>query len=308
MKNINMNFLVWLGILAGLLLSGCTGINTFPVIARPGSTVSLMVGSSENARKNSIDVKLIDATGQVWDLKALGLVRSVFNLRPEGVANGLHYSSYLDSYISWANGHEPLQTVLVTDIPSAVAVGQASINISLNVTDNSSGVTDPAKIKLEIIAGAGNSENFLRKDVLTGSNTPVDFGGLEPAPHAKIVFGDGVQISTTPIGAATLVVNFDANVANPNDLNIYIPESTVRGNWGSGPFGMNQRMVYWHHDGLKLYIDILAPQGVSPAYLQAYIVHPRGLTGSPNFNILSAQVYGTDGNAIAVTPTLTYSP
>jgi hypothetical protein len=309
MKNKTITLLSWIGFITWLALSGCTSVNTFPAIARPGSTVSLMAGGSENARKNTIGVILVDAAGQRWDLKSLGLVKSVFNLRPDGVSNGLQYSPYLDTYVSWANGHEPLQTVVVADIPSGVALGNATINVSLNVSDNSSGVADPAKITLEIIAGTGNSDSFLRKDVLTGSNIPVDFGGLEPAPHAKIIFGNGTDTSATPIGAATLVVSFDSSVVNPNDLNVYVPESTVRGSIAStGAFGSTQRMVYWHQDGLKLYINIIAPQGISPAYLQTYIIHPRGLTGSPNFNILSAQVYGTDGNVIANTPTLTYSP
>src|SRR3989344_801082 len=91
-------------LLAGL--PACTGVNTFPLIARAGDTVSVMVGGSERARKETIDVTLTDANNQAWNLKSLGLVRSVFNLRTDGRAYGLHYSSYLDSDISWIVGHE----------------------------------------------------------------------------------------------------------------------------------------------------------------------------------------------------------
>jgi hypothetical protein len=73
-------------------------------------------------------------------------------------------------------------------------------------------------------------------------------------------------------------------------------------------FGMTQRMVYWRQNGQNLYVDIIAPQGIDPRYLQFYDVHPQGLAGSPAFNLMSAQVYGTDGNPIDVTPVLTYSP
>ena len=90
---------------------------------------------------------------------------------------------------------------------------------------------------------------------------------------------------------------------------MYVPESTVRGNFSTpGAFGKTQRMVYWHQDGQKLYVDIMAPQGIDPRYLQLYVVHPSGLAGSPAFNILSALVYGTDGSPVAITPALTYSP
>ncbi len=67
-------------------------------------------------------------------------------------------------------------------------------------------------------------------------------------------------------------------------------------------------MLYWHQDEQKLYVDIIAPQGINPRYLQLYIVHPPGLAGSPAFSILSAQVYGTDGNPVSITPTLAYPP
>ena len=285
-------------------LPACTAVNTFPMLARPGDTVSVMVGGSEKARKETISATLTDINGQTWDLKALGLVRSVFNLRTDGRANGQHYSSYSDSFISWVYGHEPLQTVLVTDLPAGVAPGQASLSVMLNTTDNSSGVASPFTVNLEIIAGTGSADSFLRRSAAGGS-LPVDFGKLEPAPNAKISFGTGA----TTIGAASLVVDFDETVVNPNDLNVFAPESAVRGTYSTpGAFGMTQRMVYWRQDGQKLYLDVVAPQGIEPKYLKLYVVHPRGVSGSPAFNLLSATVYGVDGSAIAVQPTLEYFP
>lgn len=297
-----------LGIFAlggGLLLSACTSVNTFPNIARPGDTFSFMVGGSAQARKENISITLTDAGGQVFDLQALGRVRSVFNLRADGRAVGQHYSPYLDSYISWAFGHEPLQTVMVADLPGNAAPGQATITVTLNgITDNSSGVGSPFNVTLEIIPGAGSSEQFLHPTL--GATPPVDFTRLETAPNALVTFGTN---SYAPIGAASLVIDFDETTVNPADLNLYVPESTVRGSFiDPGAFGKTQRMVYWHQDGQKLYVDIIAPQGIDPRFLQFYVVHPTGLTGTPSFSILSGQVYGTDGNPIDVTPTLTYSP
>lgn len=299
MKNNYIKPLSVLLLCAWTLLSGCTSVNTFPGIARPGDTVSVMIGGSAQVRKGNVSAILTDANGQVFDLQALGKVRSVFNLRSDGRAVGQHYSPYLDSYISWSFGHEPLQTVMVADLPAAAAVGQATLSVSLNgVSDNSSGFKS-SKVKLEIIAGSGASEEFLHKSVY--GDLPVGFSSLETAPYAQVGFGTG----TTFIGAASLVINFNNAVVNANDLNVYVPESTVRDSYS---FGKTQRMVYWRQDGTKLYVDIIAPQGIDPRYLQFFVVHPAGLTGSPAFSITSAQVYGTDGNTIAVTPTLSYSP
>lgn len=304
MKNKTIKWLSWLGIFACLVLSGCTSVNTFPAIARPSDTVSLMIGGSAKANKSNVRASFTDAAGQTWDLQALGLVRSVFNLRTDGRASGAHYSPYLDSYISWVFGHEPLQTVLVTDLPATVAVGQGYLTISLvNVGDNSSGVSSPFNVGLEIIPGSGVVEQFLHRT--STSSVPVDFSRLETAPNAKVTFGTG----TTLIGAASLLIDFDETIVNPTDLNLYVPESAVRGSSSTpGEFGKTQRMVYWHQDGQKLYVDIMAPQGIDPRYLQFFVVHPPGLSGSPAFSILSAQIYDTGGNAIAVTPTLTYAP
>ena len=284
-------------------LSACTSVSTFPTIARAGDTISVMVGGTEKARKDTIDVTLTDASSQTWNLKTLGLVRSVFNLRTDGRAYGAHYSPYLDSYISWYYGHEPVQTVLVTDLPAGAAPGSATLTISPHVTDNSSGAADPVTVYLEIIAGAGQSDQFSR---YSGAGyAQVDFSKLEPAPHATIRFGSGAEV----IGAASLVLDFNEAVLNPNDINVYCPESTVRGSFVySGAFGKTQRMVYWRHDGQKLYVDVVAPQGIEAQYLKLYLVHPKNLSGPASFSILSTAIYDVNGNAISATPVLEYFP
>jgi hypothetical protein len=292
-------------LLGALVLAGCSSVTTFPKIARAGDTVSFMVGGSAQTRKQNVTVKLTDASNQVFDLQALGLVRSVFNLRPEGRAVGMNYSDYLESFAPWSFGHEPLQTVMVTNLPANAATGLATLTVGLvGVSDNSSGLgNSPFNVTLQIIPGNGTPDPI--KHTAAVGAVPVDFSRLEAAPNAKISFG----ASGTAIGAASLVLDFDENIVNPNDLNLYVPESTVRGSYSNpGAFGMTQRMVYWHQDGHNLYVDIVAPQGIDPRYLQFYVVHPQGLAGSPAFSILSAQVYGTDGYPIGVTPVLTYSP
>jgi hypothetical protein len=269
-----------------------------------------MLGGSAQARKENVSVSLTDAGGRIFDLQALGLVRSVFNLRADGRAVGQHYSPYVDSYISWDSGHEPLQTVLVTDLPASATPGQATLTFALiGLNDNSSGTGNgPFTMSLEIIPGSGNVEQFIRQHF--GTEVPVDFSQLETAPYSKISFGpESIGSGATKIGAASITIGFDNNVVNSKDLNLYVPESTVRDPYvNPAVFGETQRMVYWHQDGQKLYVDIIAPQGIYPGFLQLYVVHPPGLTGSPAFNILSAQVYGTDGNSVAITPSLTYSP
>ncbi len=292
--------LLLLGWLIGL--GGCTAVNTFPMAARSGDTISVMIGGSELARKETIGAVLTDASGGQHDLQALGLVRSVFNLRPDGRAEGLHYSDYLDTYISWFFGHEPVQTVLVADLPTGLPPGIATLAVNLNASDNSSGIGDPARIKLEVLSGAGAADSFLRKT--TQGPTPADLLALEPAPYAKLTFPAGAII-----GAADLVIDVDQSAVNLDDLNVYVPESTVRGSVGDpGAFGDKQRMVYWHHDTNRLYIDIVAPQGIDGRFLMLYVMHPRDLPASPNFALNSATVYDLNGQPQSIQPVLTYMP
>lgn len=294
---------VWMLILlAGL--PACTSVNTFPMIARAGDTVSVMIGGTEQARKETVDVMMKDVNGQIWDLKALGLVRSVFNLRMDGRAAGLHYSSSIETDISWIYGHEPVQTVLVTDLPADAAPGLARLTISANAVGNSSGIADPFTVKLEIIPGTGSPDQFLRKNSLFNNTVPADLSKLEPAPHVKVSFANGPVI-----GAASLKIRFNNAVLNGADINIYSPESTVRGLYGSsGAFGETQRMIYWRQDGQYLYIDIIAPQGINGKYLQLFVVHPAGLSGSPNFMLDTATVYDVNGAPLSTQPTLQYFP
>jgi hypothetical protein len=282
-------------------LQACTSVNTFPMIARAGDTISVMVGGSEKARKDTISVNLTDANNQTWDLKSMGLVRSVFNLRTDGRAHGLHYSPYSESFLPWVFGHEPLQTVLITDLPPGMAPGRASLSVALNTDDNSSAIGSPFTISIEIIGGTGSTNGFLRQNPF-GSDVAVDFDSLEPAPHAKISLGMGAQV----IGAVSLVVDFNETAINPDDINVYVPESAVR---TTSAFGKTQRMAYWRQDGQRLYIDVVAPQGIEPIYSKIYIIHRRTSGGdSPNFSLISASVYGVDGSALAIQPVLEYFP
>lgn len=290
-------------LLLTLLLQACTAVNTFPMTARAGDTVSVMVGGSERARKQTIAATLQDSAGQTWDLQAQGLVRSVFNLRMDGRAVATHYSSYIDSDYPWIVGHEPVQTVLVTDLPATAAPGAATLTVALNASDDSSGVASPFTVNIDIVPGAGGSDSFSRQADGYENGKPAQLAKLEPAPHAKITLGAGT------IGAASLKISFNAASLNGDDINVYVPESTVRGSAVSpGAFGDKQRMVYWHQDGQYLYIDMVAPQGISGKYLQFFVVHPADPGIQPAFTLTEVAAYAVDGNAVSVQPVLEYFP
>lgn len=55
------------------------------------------------------------------------------------------------------------------------------------------------------------------------SRTAAELCQMEPAPHVRITLG-GVTI-----GAASLKITFNNAMLNGDDINVYLPESTVRG-------------------------------------------------------------------------------
>ena len=286
-----------------LIVQGCTAVASFPTVARVGDTVSVMIGGTERARTETTSVILTDSNFTDWDLQELGLVRSVFNLRADARSKGMNYSSYLSTYFPWSKGHEPVQTVLVIDIPIGMSIGDAVLTVNHHKGDDSSGLFLPYAINIEILPGEGKKDEFNRKDPTYGQ-LPVSFKSLEPAPHAKISFGidNGVIL-----GALSLTVDFDENVVAPGDINVYVPESTVRGNFASpGDFGKTQRMVYWRQDGEKLFVDVIAPQGIKQDFLKLYLMHPSGIVGLPNFTITSSVIYDVQGDELILVPTLEY--
>jgi len=288
-------------LLSVLFLQGCAAVNTFPTIARAGDTVSLLIGGSEDARKNTTTIVLTDSNNNVWDLNALGAIRSVFSVRPDGRSEGLHYSSFLELNTPWAFGHEPIQTVAVVNIPIGTAPGMATLELSTNTTDNSSAAPLLFTINIEIIPGAGTADNFLFKHVINGESA-TNFTRVEPLPQAKISFGFG-QI----IGAASIVVDFDETIINPDTITVYVPQSTVR-DQVTNTFDKIQRMVNWRQDGDFLYIDVIAPQGIDSSYLNLYVLHPRGLSGIPDFNLISTNTYDVNGDLLSLMPVFEYIP
>jgi hypothetical protein len=91
-------------------------------------------------------------------------------------------------------------------------------------------------------------------------------------------------------------------ILNGDDINIYAPESTVRGTAvDTGAFGATQRMIYWRRSGNEILIDVIAPQGLDSRYLILYVVHPTDLPDIPDFalsNITTPVFYNQDGNEI----------
>ena len=286
------------------ILQGCTGITTFPSIARPGDSLAIMLGGSEQVNKDNIDVTLIQGASS-WDLadpngdldRSDSMIRSVFEVRTDGRAEGLIYNNPSTMTQIWTFGHEPVQSIMIVDLPTDVLPGAAQLNVTINTPDNASGVNLNFNIDLTVVdipGSTGASDPFDMRTVL--GTVGANLGDLEPAPHAKISF--------TPLNklvyAVSIEIDFNEIVVAPDDLHVYIPEAIV-----GGSLGANQRMAIWHQDGDRLYIDIIAPGGIQSRYLKIYVMHPSSVTLDPGFMLGSIIFYDQDGNDVTSTIGLT---
>ncbi len=289
-----------------IIIIGCAGVNTFPTLARPGDTVSILVGGSEEIRKETIAATLTDSSGQQWDLQGSGAIRSVFSVRPDPRSQGVNYSSYLESVLPWSSGHEAIQTVMITDIPSGVTPGQASISVSTNPADNSAAISQPFTINLEIIPGTGTTDDFQWQN-FTGTHL-TSFTDIEPAPYGKLDFSTANSGDPSTVGAVSIIVDFDETLVMPGDINVYIPEPVIRPSEISGAafHGEYQHMTSWKQDGDRAYIHIVAPNGIPMSFLKVYIMHPNTVSGSSIFTLVNSSFYDIDGNLMNGLASLSY--
>ena len=102
-----------------LLQAGCTSLQTFPVAARAGDTISLAVGSYDNMTKNNITVEFLPDGVLPGNGSAL-TPRAVFRLYADQTSYAYQNPTYLLSGVTGKSGHAPWLNVLVIDLPSSL--------------------------------------------------------------------------------------------------------------------------------------------------------------------------------------------
>ncbi|MBI1422263.1 MAG: hypothetical protein GC149_02270 [Gammaproteobacteria bacterium] len=235
-------------LLAVVQLAGCASMQPLSNFARTGDTVMVSLGGTDSnalvsvLKKEDVNVSITDAAGNTYPVK----VRNVFRVFSDPTSH-YAYQSPSSSYSGFESFVDPYQGQWMavldlvdpgTDQPLALAVGQASFNISSQ--DLRSWVDYPgygwswtngdlASIPIEIIAGTGskNPLNYLAPISLS----PLD--SLEPEPQVE------VTANGTPgamIGGGMFVFRYvmsDFNNAKPRvfstspDPNVQLASATA---------------------------------------------------------------------------------
>jgi len=261
---------------SGLLLffsAGCAALETFPLAARAGDTVSLFLGVG-NFKQMSTDTSTVEMY-PVSDpaTKYYPTLRSIFYVYPDPTSKVVNYppSTMLNGITSGDN----YQAIAVIDLPANVPPGRYKVAV------------DGSSVDLEVLSGVGRSHDFT--DIF---NVPEDIRNLEPAPQVNIAFDGGFQI-----GAVELVVDYDETVIAPADLNVVL----FPVNQGAGTFGDFQDMLFWREKNGTLKISVLCPAGVPSEDIHLAIVYPAGVS-NPGISLISSSVLDLGGNVLSGVP------
>jgi len=234
--------------------AGCVGIETFPLRAQAGDTVTVGLGLGYTEYMNSFNTSVTitnnPATNPNTYNSGLIIPRSVFNLYPDPRSKVANYNVWLPTNIMDGT---PLETGVVFDLPTNIPPGNYLARV-----DRSMGGAF-VDLALVVTAGTGSPNQFKNE---TG---PQNINDLENLPGVEVNFSAGKVI-----GAADLVIDFNQAIVTPNNINVVQP----RINFGKDYFQNHQRLFFWNDNGDVLKVRILCPRGVDSKYLKFYIVRP----------------------------------
>jgi hypothetical protein len=150
-----------------ITIQGCVAVQTFPVAARPGNTITISVGSPDGMTKANTDISFVPQGGdpQTDAINLNSYVRSIFKLRPDNTSGLSVFDPVLDN-IAWESSHSPWITIIAVDLPGDLPVGAGTLHVSTAaVTHVGPDINDnPVEITILDVgpgeAGAPNPFNY----------------------------------------------------------------------------------------------------------------------------------------------------
>lgn len=178
-------------LLAIMLVTGCTGVQTFSQTAYPGDTVAMAIGRQDVKFKNATII-ITDSSGFSQSFPANDpLVRSWINVYPDPVSKfivGRETGNNLGSG-AWVWGvatglqvgeRDLYDTMVFLDLPANLAPGVAVIDIQVAGTSILAG-----PVSVNVLSGTGASNPF---DIREGGLQPQILDSMRRAKHYTISF------------------------------------------------------------------------------------------------------------------------
>ncbi|VAW53357.1 hypothetical protein MNBD_GAMMA06-386 [hydrothermal vent metagenome] len=279
-----------------LALQGCVGIQSFPLAARAGDTITIAAGSVDGMTTSNTTVKFVsdEATtfGDEYDLTSN--IRVITKIYPDKTSAAWMTSNAAG--IPPASGHGSWQSIIVLDLASAIPVGMGHFVITTSAyTGNSLVMTSisDTPVAIEILPGVGSANNFSYKFF---GNVAGDLSMLKPGNQAIVAnaANGGAQLI---YGAINVVVNaaiLDGEGSNLPDSDILIvPDDQPID-------AFSQKQLSWSRTGDEISIHIISPVGkLSEIQARASIVIPEDASFTIPPTITSITYYDINGDVVA---------
>jgi len=289
-----------------ILLTGCTGLQTFPNVARAGDTVALAIGSPDGATRSNTTAVFVSKNDPGYPTTPVLYpltIRSLFRLYGDK-ASIQYQRNYTTKQIIDTSGHEHWVTVAAIDLPTTLPKepGEVRFTTTAPYPTVNSNINNVA-IDLEILpatAGSGMASLF-PIELGQGAVGNGDLLSLEPQTHAVIypTFLGGSN-PWPDFGAIELKVSMPTGTPIADrSLRVLVDDMSMTTD--------SKRSVISRKNGTDLTVGLLSPSG-KLKYFEARveIVLPSGGTFSGTPTITSVSYYDINGNPVAGPATTNY--
>jgi hypothetical protein len=283
-----------------VMLQGCVAIQTFPIAARAGDTITLAVGSPDGMTKTNTTVQFVSGSTTV-NLP----IRAIIRLRPDNTSFIAAYNGLVAGITNFA-GHGPWLSTIVLDLPTGLPVGNSTLRVTTGASYEYAASVNNIPISLEILPGTGAPNTFTYH---SGSADPldVDVGNLldlEPSPQVVIRPPRG---DTSKFAAAEFKVNVQAQnkdtlalVPEPLGVKVVLDDSTQQNI-------TTQLQMNWNRVGDIYTVNLIAPTGAAAisqtrfsVLLSRYSLNQ--FVKSPAPAVTSVKFFDVNGSLITTLP------
>lgn len=286
-------------LLVAAALAGCSGSETFSKLARAGDTVAVAIGTNIYPNRSTMSVRITDSAGGVTQYPiGDARIRAALNLYPDPLSNlmaGWFTNQNLsaeepvygnDATILSAPKHDWRQAMAFVDLPTSIAVGPASIE----VTTGGGKVTVST---VEIVPGVGSPHDFAFTEIGNPSDSVQRFQSLERMRFTRVYLQLGPQ---TTAQAVQIELAHAPDVDHGGVGRVFVTHP--RGDL----FSLN-----WHDDGttLKVIMSRAGPLPLTQTQKPVFSFYVAG--GIEGLQPVSAVAVDAAGMQLA-TPTVRMSP
>jgi len=248
----NISFII----VALLVLQGCVALQTFPIIARAGDTITVAVGSPDDMTKDNTTLTFTPNGGSAIEIPSEN-IRSIIRIRPDKTSNMALFNANIPTLVL-ETSHSQWQTIIVLDLPEDLPQGAGVITVDTQASYSQFGDIEGKTIGLEVLpadVGNGVSNQFSYYNSIFGEAAG-DLTQLEPA--IQVVMQPPGGSTTQVFSAVTFKINIPTQVTNSSSP---VADSDIRVIYDDyyQASASSQIQMTWFRNGDDFTVNIHSP-------------------------------------------------